>query len=115
MTSPSFPKTKDREAKWESYLTSSVGKDLLACLQSRNPEWDTAKKVASQISSLYKFSSFDYHSSANAMHEAKNQAPPGAAPTIDMSLAKSNAKIFGIAMCIAEHIGFQVYLGGSQP
>ena len=45
------------------------------------------------------------------MHEAKNQVTPGAAPTADIG----NAKVFGIAMCIAEHIGFQVRLGGSQP
>ena len=97
---------QDREAKWVSYLKSPKGENLLQLIVAREPSWKNVNQTAAQISTMYKFNSFAYLSSANRMH-----ADPTASPSLQMNRLKVNAKMLGISVVIAEHIGFKVELG----
>jgi hypothetical protein len=101
-----------REAKWEQYLRSKDGENLLGCILKCNPGWKGAKNVASQIANIFQFNCMEYHSLPNEMRgdlEEGNRS--GIMPNFYVDKLKTGFKVLDVSVCMARHIGYRVIMG----
>jgi hypothetical protein len=87
------------EQKWTEYLgKEQTGQAAFQYILRDNPQWKTAKTVASEICAIYRFSSHVHHSTANELHHDKT------VPIILKNM-QMNAKLVSVSICLAQAVG----------
>jgi hypothetical protein len=95
-------KRNDRERNWENFFTKdSYGITLLNCLSSniRLKEWSTPAGAAKQVSSIYRSSSLNYHSTHLSIVDNEEISTVGISQvTIQYQLISCVAKTFNLEL-----------------
>lgn len=86
-----------RGYKWDLFLKTSTGKELLECVGKNIPTWtNSTKEITFRIQGIYQYSSDYYHSSAYEINETKEIITKGEMISQLMMLMMCIAKVFGL-------------------